>query len=434
MPWALELLLMIGILAVLLLSGLWIAAALGVTGLIMLYIAEGGTSFPSIANIGFNMFNSFTLAAVPLFIFMGEIVYLGGASRRLFEALDMWTRRLPGGLLHGSIAASGLFAATTGSSVATAAAVGSVALPEIEKRGSYHMPSVCGTLAAGGTLGILIPPSIPLILYGTLENLSISKLFAAALIPGVLLCLSYMVYTYVRVKLVAGVAPATTRGGGLRASLAVAPGVIPVLALIALVLVTVYTGVATPEEAAALGVAGACIIGARALSTRLLYEALKRTIHTSVMVFMIMLGAQILAFALVQTGLSREITQWVVDLALPKAALLAVIVLIYIILGDFIDGNSMMLLTLPLFYPIILAAGFDPIWFGVILVILIELGQITPPVGLNLFVIQGLARRVPHGAIVRQALPFGAIMIGVVVVLALAPDIALWLPRHTSGF
>ncbi len=433
MTWQLSLLLLGSGIGVLLLAGLWTAVALGASGMLVIYLYGGERDLGALGSIAWNLSNSFVLTAVPLFIFMGQMILASGVSEGFFRGVDRWVRPIPGGLLPGSIVANGIFAATTGSSVATAAAVGTVALPEMKRRG-YDLGLTAGTLAGAGTLGILIPPSVPLILYAALEGLSVAKLFAAGIVPGVALGLMFIIYVVVRTLVNPSIAGGGERGRlELGPAIRALPAVLPVLALIALVIGTIYRGVATPTEAAALGAMGATVLAAPRLNLRVIRMAITRTIETTVMVMSIMLGAQIATFALVDTGASRELTQWVIDQDLSKYALLAVIAVMYIILGDFIDGVSMMLLTLPLLYPVIVAAGFDPIWFGIVLVIFIELGQITPPVGLNLFVIQGLDPDVTHGQVIKNALPYAVLMLGLVGLLTAFPDIALWLADRTPG-
>jgi C4-dicarboxylate transporter, DctM subunit len=429
--WKLELILLLAVLFTLLLSGVWTAFALGGAGALVLYIHGGNTSLGALGSIAWTSNSSFILTAVPLFVLMGQFILASGLSEGFFRGMDYWLRRVPGGLMPGSLLACGVFAATNGSSVATAASVGAVALPEMTER-NYDQKIAAGTIAAGGTLGTLIPPSVPLILYASLQAQSVAQLFAAAFLPGLLLLAMFVIYVMVRTALDPTLAGETRDAVSLRDRLLSLPPMVPVFLLIALVIGTIYSGVATPTESAALGAVGALIMSLPRMTVPTFVKAFVSSVNTTVMVLAIMLGAQVISFALVDTGASRELTQSVINLGLSKWALLGVISVLYIILGDFIDGISMMLLTLPLLYPIVVAAGFDPIVFGVMLVLFIELGQITPPVGLNLFVIHSIDRRISHRDVIRGALPFGALMLVLVAVLGAFPDLALWL-AHRAG-
>jgi C4-dicarboxylate transporter, DctM subunit len=429
LSWTLTLAVLSAALFVLLVAGVWTAFALSAAGLFVLNVTSGTTSFAALGSIVWNSNNNLTLTAVPLFIFMGQVILASGVSEDFFLTLDAWMRWVPGRLLPGSVLACGVFAATTGSSVATAAAVGSVAMPEMKKRG-YDMPLVAATVAAGGTLGILIPPSIALILYSALENVPVTQVFAAGLIPGVILAGFFMVYLMVRAlvnpRLVGAATP--LRRNNLRA----VASVIPVAILVGFVLGSIYGGIATPTEAGAMGALGAILVSVGRLGPRGLYRAATKAIEATTMVLSIMLGAQLISFALLQTRVSQEFTNWVVSLGLSRIELLVLICLLYVLLGDFVEGIGMMLITLPILFPIVIAAGFNPIWFGVIIGILIELGQITPPVGLNLFVIRGFDDSVPHSRVVRSALPFAGIMLAMIALLTLFPHIALWLADRTA--
>jgi tripartite ATP-independent transporter DctM subunit len=432
MNWKLDLVVLLGVLFTLLLSGVWTAMALGAAGGLVIYLDGGTTSLGALGSIAWNTNSSYVLTAVPLFILMGHFILASGLSDGFFRGLDYWLRRVPGGLMPGSILACGVFAATNGSSVATAATVGTVALPEMTAR-NYDPKLAAGTIAAGGTLGILIPPSIPLILYASMQNQSVAELFAAALIPGLILTGLFILYVVIRTIVNPAVAGQTRDVVPLRERLLALPPMVPVFVLIGIVIGTIYTGVATPTESAALGALGALVMSLPRMTPRIFSSALVASVKTTVMVMAIMVGAQVLSFALVDTDASRQLTQAVIDLDLSKWALLGVVSILYIILGDFIDGISMMLLTLPLLYPIMVDAGFHPVVFAVMLVIFIELGQITPPVGLNLFVIHAIDPRIPHGHVIRGSLPFGGIMLVLVFALAAFPQLALWLAERAGG-
>lgn len=410
--------------AVGLLSGFWTAFALGVAGVVVVFISGGAESLHVVGNILWNNTAEFVLTAVPLFLLMGRLILISGVGERFFRGMDYWTRWLRGGLVPASIVATGVFSATTGSSVTTAAAVGTVALPEMKDRG-YKSGFAAASIAAGGTLGILIPPSIPLIIYGSLVSVSVAKLFAGALIPGVILMILFIAYSVIRTTITPDIAGGRVAGVRWRKRLSALPGMLPVIGLIGLVIGTIYAGVATPTEAAALGALGALAISARRLTRQTVIEALTGTVTTTVMIFAIIVGAQMVSYALVESGASREIAGAIVNLGLGQLGLLVLITAIYIALGDFIDGVSMMLLTLPVLFPVVLAVGFDPFVFGVIMVLFIELGQITPPVGLNLFVIHGIDRTIPHREIIVSALPYAFLMIVMVFLVAMFPDLVL---------
>jgi tripartite ATP-independent transporter DctM subunit len=330
--------------------------------------------------------------------------------------------------------ACAVFAAVSGSSVATAAAIGTVAIPEMTRRG-YERRLLFGSLAAGGTLGILIPPSIPMIIYGAMVDQSVERLFIGGVVPGILLTLLFMAFIWVRVTVTPSLVPpaeaAPTWGERLRSL----PGVAPMVCLILLVLGSIWLGYATPTEAAAVGATAAMLLAAlaRRLTWTAFRESVAGTVRTTCMVLFIIVGAQILSYGLVRSGVSRALTAWVVGVGLSRWLLLGIIVLLYIFLGCVIDGVSMMVLTIPILYPIVIAAGFDPIWFGIVLVIMIELGAITPPVGLNMFVIQGLSGGRPLSEIVWGSLPFGVLMLVEIVIISLFPGLVTWRPSRLVG-
>ena len=431
MSWQLATFLIIGLVAVFFLSGLWTAFALGSAATIVVYLHGGSESLAALGDIAWNNNSSFVLTAVPLFILMGQLVIVGGMSAGFFRAVDYWMGRTSGGLLPGSIFACGVFGAPAGSSVATAAAVGSVALPAMTERG-YKPGEAAGAIAAGGTLGILIPPSIPLIIYGATVSVSVGELFAGALLPGLILTAAFMVYVVVRTRLNPSLIGADADPVSWGEKFRSLPGTIPILVLVVVSIVPIYLGIATPTEAAALGTMAALIMAVKNMTVAKLVDALRGTVTTTVMVLAIVLGAQIISFALVDTGASREIAAVVADLGLSEIALIAALTVFYVILGDFLDGVSMMLLTLPVVFPVVMDAGIDPIVFGIIMVLFIELGQISPPIGLNLFVIHGLDPTIPHGSIMRAALPYCALMIVLVFLIAVFPELVTWLAQGSD--
>jgi C4-dicarboxylate transporter, DctM subunit len=430
MTWDVLLLLMGAVLTVLLVGGVWIPVALGVTGIIIIVAGGYSSTLQAIGSIFWNQTGSFVLLAIPLFILMGEIILASGVSGRFYRSISPWIRFLPGGLLNSNVVASALFAAVSGSSVATAAAIGTVAIPELRKRG-YNDRINYGTIAAGGALGILIPPSAAMIIYGSMVNENIARLFIAGIVPGLLLAAIYIAYVMIICLIRKDLVPADDGNPDSISLMEILRGMLPLITLIIFVIGGIYRGIVTPTEAAALGVFGAIIVGmiSGRLSWASLAKAVQRSVLSTAMILFIILGAQILSFALARTGISRSLVDWVVSIGLGPWEIFVIICMLYLVLGCFIDAISMMVLTLPLVHPIIVALGFDPIWFGVILVLLIEIGLITPPIGLNLFVIQGFAgKQGEFKEIAMGALPFVALNIMFVVILCLLPQLVLWLP------
>lgn len=429
MTWEATFLLVVGLLLGLLLSGLWIAFGLGMAGIIVLLLHGGPPALAPLGYVSWNTVESFVLTSVPLFILMGELILRAGLSDSFYRSMGLWFQGLKGGLLQSNIIACAIFAAVSGSSVATAAAIGTVAIPEMRRRG-YEPKILFGSLAAGGTLGILIPPSIPMIIYGAMVEQSVERLFIAGVLPGIVMSLIFMAYIWVRVAFAPDLVPPAEERPTWGERFRGLAGVLPMLLLILLVLGSIWLGYATPTEAAAVGAAAATAlaVASRRLSRRVFVESVTSTVQTTCMVLFIILGAQVLTYALVKTGASRALTAWVVDLGLSRWVLFAIVTLLYIFLGCIIDGVSMMVLTLPILYPIIIAAGFDPIWFGIALVILIELGNVTPPVGLNMFVIHGLSGGRPIGEVIWGSLPFGVLMLVVLALISVFPGLVGWLP------
>lgn len=430
MGWESMLLVLVGTLFLMLILGQWTAFALGFAGTLVLFLARGTNGWISISSVVWNTANNYILIAVPLFLLMGEIVLRSGVSGRFYRGVSTLLVWLPGGLLHANILASGLFSAISGSSVATAASVGTVAIPELRARG-YDHKIVFGSLAAGGTLGILIPPSIVMILYGALVEESIPKLFMAGLLPGIAMAALFSAYIAVRVLIRRDLAPPREEAHlPWRTRVGHAAHILPIMGLMVAVLGGIYSGVTTPTEAAAIGAFGAILlsIGYRTFSLKMFSESLLSSVRTTCMVLFIIMGAQILSTALTYAGITREMSQWIVDMNFSKWGLFVAMVLLYILLGFFVDGISMIYITLPVLFPVVVAAGFDIIWFGVVLTILIELGQITPPVGLNLFTIQAISGGRPFSEVVIGSTPFVFLMLIIIAVLAFFPELALWLP------
>lgn len=426
-------LLAIGVLLVvamiaLLLIGVRIALALGVVGMIGLYFLLQQPQLSLLAERSWSTVNSFTLTAVPMFVLMSAFLLRSGVTTQMFDSLVLWFGRTPGGLAHASIGASAIFAAVSGSSLATAATLGNVACPEMTRRG-YSQRLTYGVTAAGATLGIMIPPSIPMIIYGSTVGAPIDLLFIAGIVPGILLAVGFMSTVLIWSMAVPGAAPA---GDAYPWSdkLASLLGMMPFGFVIVTVLGSLYAGIATPTEAGALGAAISlllCLIN-RTLTWRTFYETALDTARVTAFLLLIVVGAAILSWVFDYLRLPRTLVETVKSADLAPWLVVTVISFIYLVLGMFIESISMILMTLPVTFPIIIALGFDPIWFGIYLVVMVELGLITPPVGLVLFVLKGLSENVPLKEIVYGALPFVGVMIGFVVLIYLFPEIVAWLP------
>ena len=432
MTWELAFILNSFVLLILLVGGEWIAFGLGATGLFALFLQGGTVNFHPLGSVIWNSVNNFTLTAIPLFVFMGEMVLHGGLGQRFYRGMGLIFFRLPGGLLQANIASCAIFAAVTGVSVATAATVGTVAVPELSKRG-YNREMIFGSLAGGGTLGILIPPSVPFIIYGVMAQESITDLFAAGIIPGIVLTLIFMTYIAIRVLITPRLVPNESKEASLslKEKALVMLHVLPVFGLIFLVLGGIYFGIMTPTEAAAIGAFVSILLSAcyGRLNFTNLKLVLSQTVRTTSMILFIMAGASIFSFALVNSGLNRELTNWVVSLGQGQVTFFILLCSIYIVLGCFFDPISMVVLTMPILFPMVLTFGFDPIWYGVVVVVLIELGLITPPVGFNLFVIHGVSGGRPMAEIMRGSFPYMLMMLLMIVILYSFPQIAIWLPK-----
>lgn len=420
-------------LAVMLVAGQWTAFALGISGVLVLYLSKGLLGLTALSSVVWNNANNYILIAVPMFLLMGEIILRSGVSTHFYRGVVVLLGRLPGGLLHANIASCAVFSAVSGSSVATAATVGTVAIPEMLSRG-YEPRTVFGSLAAGGTLGILIPPSIVMVLYGALVEESIARLFMAGVVPGLLMAGIFMAFIAVLLLLKPSYAPRREAASG-KSRTGQAMHVFPVLGLLVVVLGSIYSGIATPTEASALGAAGAIVlaIGYRRFTRKVFTESLMATVKTTCMVAMIIICAQILSTALTYSGVSRTVSEWVMGLGLGKWEFFVALVVLYLVLGCFVDGVSMIYMTLPVLLPVVKAFGFDLVWFGVILTVLIELGQITPPVGLNLFTIHAISGGAKFSEVAAGSAPYVALMMFVILMLCLWPEIALWLPATMRG-
>jgi tripartite ATP-independent transporter DctM subunit len=418
----------------LLLIGMPIAVVmvgLGVFGGVVMF---GDPFVNSIGNVVWGVQNENILTAVPLFVLMGEILLRSGIADRMYGALSIWLGRLPGGLLHTNVGCCSLFAATTGSSLATAATIGTVALPALNERG-YAKSHALGSLAAGGTLGILIPPSIALLIYGSLTNNSISQLFVAGVVPGILLTGLFMVYIAAAHAL-AGEGKRDVRIPTWEERRHSLGGLIPPMVIFIIVMGSIYFGIATPTESAALGVMTALVFAAieRKLSFAMLHAAFQHTAQLTGMILLIIVGAFVLNLTLSLLGVAQLMTQWVVSFDLSLTALLFAMIGFYLILGCFLEVLSIQVATIPIAYPIVTAVDGDPIWFGIFIVLMSEIAMITPPVGMNLYVVQGVRTDGgPISEVMRGTFPFVLIMLAFTMLMIAFPEIALWLPQQMTG-
>lgn len=406
-----------------------VGAALGVLGLLLDPLFSMLPLTRAIGELAWSSNTEFLLVAIPLFIMLGEILLRAGIAESMYGAMSLWLSWLPGGLMHANIGASTLFAATSGSSVATAATVGTVAIPQIKRYG-YNEPLFLGSIAAGGTLGILIPPSINLVIYGVLTNSSVPQLYLAGFIPGFALAALFMLTVIVAcvVKPEWGGQRISASWGERFASL---KHLVPPLFIFLMVVGSIYAGLATPTEAAALGVLGALGLAAsfRRLSLAMLREAVEGTMRATAMIMLIVIAAGFLNFVMAATGLTESLTGSIGGLGLSPGWMLLVVVIFYVILGCFMETLSMMIVTIPIVAPIMTGLGYDPIWLGIVIVVLVETALITPPVGMNLFVVQSLRKSGSLNAVILGSLPFVFALFMMVLLLALFPDLALWLPR-----
>lgn len=429
MTWQIALSIYAVLLAAFLLGGAGIGVAIGLVGVIGITIASGTQLWLSLGDIVWNTTNTFTLVSIPLFVLMGEIILRSGISTRFYNGVGVMLRGLPGALAHTNIVGCAIFSAIAGSSVATAMTVGTVAIPEMRKRG-YSDRLTLGTLTGGGCLGILIPPSIPMIVYASMTQVSVIDLFMAGVVPGLALAAIFMVYVAWRVWSDPKLAPPHEARASGAELLRGAIDSIPVILLIAAVIGSMYFGIVTPTEAAALGclIAFALALAYRELTRARVMQALRNAAITSGVVMFITLNAQILNFAVVTSGIGEGLAQGLAALGLPKLLFFCLLFLIYLVVGMFIDGLSIMLLTVPLLYPSFLAVGFDPIWVGVIIVVFIELGALTPPMGLNLFAIQSIASDRTLAEVAMASMPYTIMISAFAFLLYAVPQIALWLP------
>jgi len=411
-------------------SGIWVALSMiGVSAIGMMLF----TSRPvgdAMATTIWGTSSSWTLTALPLFVWMGEILFRTKLSENLFKGLSPWMQKLPGGLIHVNVVGCALFAAISGSSAATVATVGKMSIPELRKR-NYPEKLLLGSLAGSGTLGLLIPPSIILIIYGVAVQESIAKLFIAGIIPGIMIALIFMSYVIIWSLINKKEMPKILEEYSLIEKIKRSRQLLPVIMLILAVIGSIYTGVATATEAASLGVVGALILSyfQKSLSFDTFKSSLLGATKTSCMIAFILAGSTFLSLAMGFTGLPRNLAIWIQNMDLSPYVLIFVLMIFYIILGMFLDGISAVVLTMAIIEPMIRQAGFDMIWFGIFLVIVVEMAQITPPVGFNLFVLQGMANK-DMGFIAKSAFPLFVLMIFAVILVVIFPELALWMPEQ----
>lgn len=411
-------------------SGIWVALSMiGVSAIGMMLF----TSRPvgdAMATTIWGTSSSWTLTALPLFVWMGEILFRTKLSENLFKGLSPWTQKLPGGLIHVNVVGCALFAAISGSSAATVATVGKMSIPELRKR-NYPEKILLGSLAGSGTLGLLIPPSIILIIYGVAVQESIAKLFIAGIIPGIMIALIFMSYVIIWSLINKKSMPKMIEEYSFFEKIKRSKQLLPVIILILAVIGSIYTGIATATEAASLGVVGALILSyfQKSLTLKTFKSSLLGATKTSCMIAFILAGSTFLSLAMGFTGLPRNLALWIQNMELSPYVLIFVLMIFYIILGMFLDGISAVVLTMAIIEPMIRQAGFDMIWFGIFLVIVVEMAQITPPVGFNLFVLQGMAKK-DMGYIARSAFPLFLLMVLAVILVVIFPEIALWMPEQ----
>ena len=411
-------------------SGVWVAISMiGVSSIGMLIF----TSRPvgdAMATTIWGTSSSWTLTALPLFVWMGEILFRTKLSENLFKGLAPWMSRLPGGLIHVNVVGCALFAAISGSSAATVATVGKMSIPELRKR-NYPEKLLLASLAGSGTLGLLIPPSIILIIYGVTVQESIAKLFIAGIIPGIMIAIIFMLYIITWSIINKNEMPTSSEIFSLNDKMKGLKQLLPVITLITAVIGSIYMGIATATEAASLGVVGALILSffQKTLTKETFKLSLLGATKTSCMIAFILAGSSFLSLAMGFTGLPRNLAMWIQEMNLSPYVLIFVLTIFYIVLGMFLDGISAVVLTMAIIEPMIRQAGFDMIWFGIFLVVVVEMAQITPPVGFNLFVLQGMANK-DMGYIAKSAFPLFLLLILAVIIIVIFPEISLWLPEQ----
>jgi C4-dicarboxylate transporter, DctM subunit len=377
----------------------------------------------------YSTFSDYGLTVIPLFVLMGQVAFHAGISRRLFNAAYHWLGALPGGLAMATVGACTAFGAICGSGPATSATMAAVAIPEM-RRYKYDMELACGSVASGGTLGMLIPPSVVFIVYGLLTEQSIGKLFISGIIPGLLIAFMFCIAIYINCKLRPHIAPPAPKFTW-KEKFASLLGVTETLVLFLLVIGGMFKGLFTPTEAAAVGAAATIVLAliSRQLSIKKVIQSLNETVRTSCMVMIIVAGAVIFGRFLAVTRIPSTLASWLASLSLPGWSIIGLIVVFYLIAGCFVDALGLIMLTIPIFYPVVMKLGYDPIWFGVMIVVVTQMGVITPPVGVCVYVVGGIERDVPLQTIFRGSMPFLAVLILAAAILTMFPQLCLWLPN-----
>jgi len=426
-----EFVIFIVVMIILMFIGIPIVFALGLITVGGLVVTFGPYMLPGIALVGFESLSDIIVGAIPMFVFMGYLMFESKLSDKIYTAIAPFLERiLPGGLLHTNIVIGALFASVCGSSVASCASIGALAIPEMEKRG-YPRFLAAGTVSAGATLGVLIPPSVMFIIYGLMTGESIGKLLIAGIIPGIMLTVSYMAYIAARIKIspemVTGVERVIKPWG---ATLKGAVGIWPIPVLIIGIMGSIYLGIATPTEAAAIGCVVAMIIAAtyKNLKRSVLWRTAEQTVLTSSMILLIMASGKLVGLYLGSTGVTAQLAENVVSMTVPPYVVLIGVMVMYVILGMLVDGVTMMVITLPIVVPIMTGIGYDPLWFGVVVVMLSEAALITPPVGMNLFIIRALRPNYPFTKIVQGCMPFFWVLLANIILIILFPKLSMLLP------
>ena len=420
---------------VILFSGVSVAVGLLIVSALFLLIFDGARSLEMMPEIFFADLNSFTILSIPMFIIMGAAVASTRAGADLFEALERWLTRVPGGLVVSNLGACALFAAMSGSSPATCAAIGKMGIPEMQKRG-YPDGVAAGSIAAGGTWGILIPPTVTMIVYGIATETSIGRLFLSGILPGVMLTMLFMAWSIYATWRSGNAAVLSPRSYSLKEKLEILPRVLPFVLVIIGVLYAMYGGIATTSETAAVGAIlclGMAIVIYRMWNPRSIWGVLRDSTRESVMILFIMAAAGVFSYMMSSLFITQSVAQWIADLAVNRWVLMAIINLFLLVAGFFLPPVAVILMTAPILMPILEAAQFDPYWFAVILTINMEIGLITPPVGLNLFVINSIAPKIPLKTILLGSLPYVGCMFLAILILCFVPELATWLPDAVMG-
>ena len=417
-----------GVFLLLLVVGMSVPFAITVPSLVYLLLQDGLKGFNALGLVSWGSMNSFVLTAIPLFILMAEIMQASGLTTRVYRGLARLVSGVPGGLLQTNIMGCAIFASISGSSITTAASIGSVALPELERL-NYDPRMSAGSLAAGGTLGILIPPSLAMIIYSSFTETSVARLFMAGVVPGLALTALFMGYIWIVAVFKPGIAPKLTGQSSGETFLRALAQVVPFMVLIVMVLGSIYAGLATPTEAAALGCFVVITI-CRAFGS-LSWQTVRAALHSTTVVIgnimFIVLAAYLFSYAISYAGVGDKLTEWVVGLKLSRLEFFFAVFVLYTILGCLVESVGMIVITVPLLFPILPQFGIDPVWFGIVLVLFVEMGQISPPIGINLYVVQAMWNG-KLSEVVMGTIPFHLLMVVLLIALVIWPDIALWLP------